>query len=36
MAVKCSTCGCKIRGKNHEEGDHHKKRVKNSVSTKKS
>ena len=25
---KCSVCGCRIRGKNHEEGTHHKQRVK--------
>ena len=22
---RCGTCGHKIRGKNHDEGDHHKR-----------
>lgn len=27
---KCVECGCKIRGSNHDEGKHHKDRVKKS------
>lgn len=24
--IRCSSCGFRIRGKKHEEGDHHQKR----------
>jgi len=24
---RCSDCGLRIRGKNHEDGDHHNRRV---------
>ena len=26
--AKCSDCGCRVRGKNHNEGTHHVNRVK--------
>lgn len=28
MREKCKECGCKIRGKNHDNGTHHKNKVK--------
>lgn len=31
----CEKCGFKIRGKNHEEGDHHRKGVNGKADTSK-